>query len=590
MVAPSTSEEFLDLVRKSGVIDPARVDSFASTLKPQAAPQAIAQRMVGDGLLTEFQARQLLQGKHRRFILSGKYKLLELIGAGGMGAVYLCEHIYMSRLVALKVLPSNKLEDRATLERFYREAKAVGQLDHPNIVRAHDIDRDDNILFLVLEYIDGSSLQEIVGRYGPMDFIRAAHYIAQAALGLEHAHAANLIHRDIKPGNLLLDRGGTIKILDLGLARFFNAPPHDNVTAKYDEGTILGTADYLAPEQGLPGAIDIRADIYSLGSTLYFLLTGKAPFEDGTLSQKMLWHQTRAPRAVTEYRSDVPAPLLAVLDRMMAKDPSTRYQSPREVVVALQPWTCQPIALPPAREMPKRSRASKVAGAQGTVAVPVPPPRSSRVELPGRLTIRPPDPADTPAISVSETAPIPRSKPEPAIRPLPVAPVPPSRVSWKPVVAAATAVVVVGVATWALRPRRTEPQVPAATDSTAAKVPVLPGESRIETAAIVDADRAREFDGKRRTVRMVVSNVDSDSSNAVFFLNTERDHASPSNFVLVVTKELLPALRVDGRSGLEDRYKNRVIQATGVIRRNQDHFEILLESATDLVRPDDNTP
>src|SRR5262249_35583954 len=161
-----------------------------------------------------------------------------------MGSVYLCEHKFMRRRVAVKVLPSSKAQESSALERFYREARAVAALDHPNIVRAYDIDQDDQLHFLVMEYIDGANLQEIVKRSGPLDVHRATHYIRQAAQGLQHAHQiANLIHRDIKPGNILVDRNGLVKVLDMGLARFFN-DDESCITAKYEEN-VLGTADYL---------------------------------------------------------------------------------------------------------------------------------------------------------------------------------------------------------------------------------------------------------------------------------------------------------------------------------------------------------
>src|SRR5207302_1260574 len=152
------------------------------------------------------QAEHFLQGKWRNFTIAGKYKLLEHLGSGGMGSVYLCEHKSMRRRVAIKVLPPGKSDEESSIERFYREARAVAALDHPNIVRAHDIDNDGKMHFLVMEYVDGSSLQSIVKRSGPLDVARAAHYIHQAALGLDHAHQAGLVHRDIKPANLLVDR------------------------------------------------------------------------------------------------------------------------------------------------------------------------------------------------------------------------------------------------------------------------------------------------------------------------------------------------------------------------------------------------
>src|SRR5882672_4951869 len=267
MATPASTEEFLDLVRKSGVTDERR---FADYLTKSSAANGLApdaSRMAGllvrDGILTQFQAEQILQGKWRRFTI-GKYKVLERLGSGGMGSVYLCEHKLMRRRVAVKVLPTAKAQDESALQRFFREARAVAALDHPNIVHAYDIDQDESLHFLVMEYVDGASLQEIVKKSGPMDIPRACDYIRQSTLGLDHAHQAGLIHRDIKPGNILVDRTGVVKILDMGLARFFH-DEEDLLTKKYDE-SVLGTADYLAPEQAIDShGVDIRADIYSLG-------------------------------------------------------------------------------------------------------------------------------------------------------------------------------------------------------------------------------------------------------------------------------------------------------------------------------------
>jgi serine/threonine protein kinase len=386
MPAPTTIDEFLDLVRKSGVVEDKRLAAHLDKLRAGGQmppdPLRLAQQLVRDGVLTHFQAEQFLQGKWRRFTI-GKYKVLERLGSGGMGSVYLCEHLLMRRRVAVKVLPAAKAEDSSSLERFYREARAVAALDHPNIVRAYDIDQDDNLHFLVMEHVDGSSLQEIIKRTGTMDVLRAAHYIRQAALGLQHAHeTAALVHRDIKPGNILVDRNGIVKVLDMGLARFFH-DEEDVLTKKYDEN-VLGTADYLAPEQAISSHdVDIRADIYSLGATFYFCLTGRTPFAEGSVAQKLIWHQTRAPKPLRSFRPEVPEGIVAVIDRMMAKDVGQRYQSPQEVADALEPWTQTPIPPPPDNEMPQFSLAAtrplvEVSGNSLTTRQPVdlsPPPR-----------------------------------------------------------------------------------------------------------------------------------------------------------------------------------------------------------------------
>jgi serine/threonine protein kinase len=377
MPAPVTPSEFLELVQKSGVVDAARLASYLQPLRDRnevpATPTAVAQLLVRDAIITLFQAEQLLLGKWKRFTI-GKYKVLERIGTGGMGQVFLCEHKLMRRRVAVKVLPTAKAEDEAALERFYREARAVAALDHPNLVRAFDIDQDQSLHFLVMEYIDGVNLHELVKKTGPLSPTRACHYIYQAAFGLQHAYdCAGLIHRDIKPGNILVDRAGVVKILDMGLARFFR-DEHDLLTKKYDE--TLGTADYLAPEQAVDShRVDVRADIYSLGATFYFLLTGVPPFAEGTVAQKLMWHQTRMPTPVRERRAEVPVEISAIVERMMMKDVATRFAAPADVLAALEPFVQTPIPAPSEKELPQLSPAARMPSgfatpSPGRVAVP----------------------------------------------------------------------------------------------------------------------------------------------------------------------------------------------------------------------------
>src|SRR5262245_55554637 len=202
MATPATIHEFVGLVRESQIVEDKRLDQYIQKLRGAngmpAEPGKLAGQMVHDGVLTHFQAEQILLGRWRRFSI-GKYKVLERLGSDGMGLVYLCEHKLMRRRVAVKVLPTAKAKDPAALERFQREARAVAALDHPNIVHAYDIDQDEDLHFLVMEYVDGSSFQELIKKSGPLDVGRAAHYVRQAALGLEHAHVKGLVHRDIKP-------------------------------------------------------------------------------------------------------------------------------------------------------------------------------------------------------------------------------------------------------------------------------------------------------------------------------------------------------------------------------------------------------
>src|SRR5262249_47771286 len=216
MPAPSTVERLLELVRKSGIIESERLDEYLRQNPPLPTdPRAAADQLVAEGLLTRFQRDQLLRGKWRGFTL-GKYRVLERLGRGGMGTVFLAEHVVMRRLVAIKVLPEGRAEEPAAVSRFHREARAAAVLDHPNVIRAHDVDCEGKVHFLVMEYVDGVSLQALVEGAGPLDVVRACHYVYQTAAGLHSLHQAGLIHRDVKPGNILVDRQGTVKLLDLG--------------------------------------------------------------------------------------------------------------------------------------------------------------------------------------------------------------------------------------------------------------------------------------------------------------------------------------------------------------------------------------
>jgi serine/threonine protein kinase len=346
------------LIVRSELVAATVLDEYVARLESNGGvptePAAFAEAAVRDKLLTPFQSKLLLQGKWRNFYLSGKYKVIEHLGSGGMGAVFLCEHRHMRRRVAVKVLPPDPA-DPNHVQRYQREAQAVAMLDHPNIVRAFDLCREDNIHFLVMEYIDGASLQYLVDSLGSLAVQRAVNYIAQAALGLQHAGDAGLVHRDVKPSNLMLDWSGTVKLLDLGLARFSKRV--DNVAQVSDSKTVLGTADYLAPEQARSATVDIRADVYSLGAVAYFVLTGKPPFDGGSVAQKLIRHQTEVPRPADSIRPEIPPGVAAVVARMLAKDPAERPQSPARVIAELRSWVVDvppptPEEMPPTRFVP----------------------------------------------------------------------------------------------------------------------------------------------------------------------------------------------------------------------------------------------
>lgn len=373
MAAPANVDEFLDLVRKSGVVDEKRLDAYLAKSRATFPPEMtkVAGLLIQNGIITNFQSENILLGKWKRFSI-GKYKILERLGSGGFAQVYLCEHKLMRRKVAVKVLPIAKNKGSSARDRFYREARALDKLDHPNIVHFYDIDQDSDLHFIVLEYVDGSNLQEIVRKSGPMPVNRACHYIAQAAHALQHAHEHGMVHRDIKPGNILVDRTGVVKLLDLGLAMVLDEK-ENQLTRIHDDGT-LGTADYLSPEQAMDSHdVDIRADIYSLGVTFYYMLTGRPPYEGLHVADKLLAHQMKQPPPITDTRSDVPAGVLAIINKMMAKKAEQRYTTPEEVADALAPFTQTPIAPPPAAEMPVLSPAASGPISSAEPAAPAPP-------------------------------------------------------------------------------------------------------------------------------------------------------------------------------------------------------------------------
>ncbi|MBN9522470.1 protein kinase [bacterium] len=392
MSVPNSVEELVQLVRKSGMVDEDCLSAylqrreFARGLPTD--PREFAEDMVRDGVLTNFQSEQFLLGKWRGFTI-GKYKLLERVGVGGMGQVFLCEHMFMKKRVAVKVLPPAKADQPAALGRFYREARAAGTLQHPNIVRTHDIDQDGNLHFIVMDYVDGTNLLDVVKRFGPMDLGRATSYVRQVALALDSAFRSGIIHRDIKPGNVLIDRAGTARLLDMGLARFFKDHT-DQLTVKYDDKIVLGTADYVAPEQVANShSVDIRADVYGLGATYYFLLAGHPPFPTGTVSQKLLWHRTKEPTPIQQVRPDVPDGVAAIVARMMAKDPKARFQTPAQVAAELEAWVPAVVPLPAADEMPALSPAAGEAEPEpeepvGAAAAPEPARVATAVAAPAR--------------------------------------------------------------------------------------------------------------------------------------------------------------------------------------------------------------
>jgi serine/threonine protein kinase len=266
--------------------------------------------------------------------------VVRLLGQGGMGSVFLAEHRHMERQVALKVMCPELILNSEAVRRFRQEVTAAARIGpHPNVVAVHDADQVGDLHFLVMEFVEGQSLADYLRERGPLPTAEACEYIRQAALGLEHAAKLGMVHRDIKPHNLMRTPQGQIKVLDFGLARCARAPdaPKSQLT---QQGVLMGTADYMAPEQASDSRVaDSRADVYSLGCTLYHLLSGRVPFPEGGTVEKIIKHATELPKPIGSLRRDLPLGVVRIVEKMMAKPVDQRYQTPGEVAEVLTPWT-----------------------------------------------------------------------------------------------------------------------------------------------------------------------------------------------------------------------------------------------------------
>jgi hypothetical protein len=422
--------------------------------------------------------------------------------------------------------------DEAAVARVRREARAAAALDHPNIVRAYDAGREGKLLYLVMEYIEGVTLGELVRQRGPLPLEIAVHSVRQVALGLQHAHQAGWVHRDIKPDNLLMTPRGLVKILDLGLARMLLAEG-DQPTQKFAEKDILGTADYLAPEQIQPGSlVDGRADVYGLGATFYFLLTGRPPFPSGSLAQKLMAHLVGDVRPAREVRPEVSERLDAVLLRMLAKAPDQRFPDSGAVVAALS--TCQvnqtrivvttEVAVTPVRSVPPRTvlvmstPPAPSGGGQAPAAAPVAGRRSRRRIVVGALAV------------------------------------------------AAVAVVSVVVAVLLRRGgERPAPNGPRVQEKV---VRIAPEEAMLH---VLESAR----------VEMQVNSTGMNRGQTTVFLNSEEDYQDRKNFTVVIPRSVLQEFR---RNGVDPAtfFEGKRIRVTGAITLYDNRPQIAVNCAADV--------
>ncbi len=382
---PVGLEEFRIALVDTEVIGADELEILAAGVPASEGVLGLARTLQKAGRLTAYQAAALYQRKSRGLLI-GNYLILEKLGAGGMGVVFKARHRKLGRVVAVKILPPSFARDKTAVQRFQREVEAAGRLKHPNIVAALDASEDRGVHFLVMEYVQGRDLDGVIRHSGPLSVARAIDYLLQGARGLEAAHAEGIVHRDIKPSNLMLDAQGAVRVLDLGLARIVDAsnPFGRAAGARLTEsGMYMGTVDYMAPEQADDSRrADHRADIYALGCTLHYLLTGKEPFSGETILKRLMAHQERPAPLLRAARPEVPPALEDAFQKMMAKRPADRPPSMTAVIALLE--VCRTAAAESPRSAQRLmvfdNAVTKPARPAGTVRDPVTPPAQGSPE------------------------------------------------------------------------------------------------------------------------------------------------------------------------------------------------------------------
>jgi len=381
--------DLLSVIRSSGVIGDRQLAEIRSKVLQGDYPLdsvELAERLVQDNVLTSFQARRILSNRPQGLVV-GRYIILDRIGSGSMGRVYKAHHAMMDRVVALKIIAPEIASNERVVARFQREMKLVGRLDHPNVVRAFDADQIHKVLYIVMEYVHGHSLGELLKKR-PISPTEMIDYAAQSALGLAHAHDQGIVHRDIKPSNILLTDDRRIKILDLGLGVLMAAD--EASTFATADGIAVGTVDYMSPEQACGREVDGRSDLYGLGCSMYHLMTGKLPFPGSTPIERLGKRISGRHVPITEYLPNLPSSFVRVIDKLLAHKPHERFATAAEAAEALQSLirprsrpgasvaAPPPVATPPAGPPPvetKRAPEPKqpLAAQQGPMVVKVRP-------------------------------------------------------------------------------------------------------------------------------------------------------------------------------------------------------------------------
>jgi serine/threonine protein kinase len=339
MQAPVAANDLLELLEKSGLLTAGQVRKVRDKLQidPDASAEATARRLVKERVLTPFQAERLTEGRYRGLVIDG-YRIRELLGFGGMGCVFIAEDPADERKVAMKVLAADHALDAGMLARMKLESVAGMRLKHPNIVRTETLGTTGAVHYLVMELVRGITLHELVALHGALKAPMACDIALQAAEALRAAHKAGIVHRDIKPANILIDNTGTARLLDFGLALIGDVADEEFSLSMVFGHDCLGTPDYIAPEQIVDSRkVDGRADLYSLGATLYVALTARVPFPDKLNKAKLEAHRTRQPPDVCEVNPEVPREIGDIVMRLMSKDPAQRFASAAELIAALQP-------------------------------------------------------------------------------------------------------------------------------------------------------------------------------------------------------------------------------------------------------------